>query len=474
MGKAHYTLLHGYGGAGMVKDLTEVRSSQRKHMPDKAGSGLDVQTSLREIVRTASLNKQHRFRDLYRLLNLEMMHLAWKRLNKSSAIADSDITVKEYEADLERNLERLVERLKQKRYRAKLIRRKYISKENGKKRPLGIPALEDKIVQKAAAMILEAIYEPEFLACSYGYRPGRGAKDTVSDLVFQFQYGVFGYVVEADIKGFFDNIDHSKLLEMMEKRINDRAFLRLINKWLKAGILEPEGYVKHPVTGTPQGGIVSPILSNLYLHTVLDEWFQRDVKPRLKGRAIMCRYADDWVCAFQYRVDARRFYDVLPKRLGRFNLEVEPSKTKIVRFSRFHPSRKRGRTFTFLGFEFYWFKDRKGIVRAKRRTAPNKQRIALSRMKAWLKAARHLPKKQFFKTLKRKLIGHYNYYYVRGNSRSVWSFYSEVIRYAKKWLNRRSQRKSYNWNKFKRVLEYTGIPRPKPTEKRRLHQVALG
>jgi len=458
----------------MVKDLTEVRSLQRKHMPDAAGSEIHVQTSLRGIVKTASLNKQHRFRDLYRLLNLEMMHLAWKRLNKSSAIADSDITVKEYEADLERNLERLVERLKQKRYRAKLIRRKYISKENGKKRPLGIPALEDKIVQKAAAMILGAIYEPEFLACSYGYRPGRGAKDAVSDLVFQFQYGVFGYVVEADIKGFFDNINHSKLLEMMEKRINDRAFLRLINKWLKAGILEPEGYVKHPVTGTPQGGIVSPILSNLYLHTVLDEWFQRDVKPRLKGRAIMCRYADDWVCAFQYRVDARRFYNVLPKRLGRFNLELEPSKTKIVRFSRFHPSRKRSRTFTFLGFEFYWFKDRKGIVRAKRRTAPSKQQIALSRMKAWLKAARHLPKKQFFKTLKRKLIGHYNYYYVRGNSRSVWSFYSEVIKYAKKWLNRRSQRKSYNWDKFKRVLEYTGIPRPKPTEKRRLHQVALG
>lgn len=458
----------------MVKDLTEVRSLQRKHMPDTAGSEFHVQTSLRGIVRTASFNKQHRFRDLYRLMNLEMMHLAWKRLNKSSAIADSDITVKEYEADLERNLERLVERLKQKRYRAKLIRRKYISKENGKKRPLGIPALEDKIVQKAAAMILGAIYEPEFLACSYGYRPGRGAKDAVSDLVFQFQYGVFGYVVEADIKGFFDNIDHNKLLEMMEKRINDRAFLQLINKWLKAGILEPEGYVKHPVTGTPQGGIVSPILSNLYLHTVLDEWFQRDVKPRLKGRAIMCRYADDWVCAFQYRVDAMQFYNVLPKRLGRFNLEVEPSKTKIVRFSRFHPSRKRGRTFTFLGFEFYWFKDRKGIVRAKRRTAPSKQRIALSRMKAWLKAARHLPKKQFFKTLKRKLIGHYNYYYVRGNSRSVWSFYSEVIKYAKKWLNRRSQRKSYNWDKFKRVLEYTGIPRPKPTEKRRLHQVALG
>ena len=179
------------------------------------------------------------------------------------------------------------------------------------------------------------------------------------------------------------------------------------------------------------------------------------------------------VCAFQYRDDARRFYNVLPKRLGRFELQVEPSKTKIIRFSRFHPSRKRGRTFTFLGFEFYWFKDRKGIARAKRRTAPSKQRIALQRMKAWLKRSRHLPKKQFFETLKRKLTGHYNYYYVHGNARSVWAFYDRVIEYAKKWLNRRSQRKSYTWEKFKRILEYTKIPKPRPTEKRRLHQCAL-
>jgi RNA-directed DNA polymerase len=442
-------------------------------MPDTAGSDKHMQTSLRGIVRTARFNKQHRFRDLYGLLNVDMLHLAWKGVEKLSAIADNDITVREYEANLERNLERLAERLRQKRYRAKLIKRRYIKKENGKQRPLGIPSLEDKIVQKAVAMVLEAIYEQDFLSCSYGYRPGRGAKDAVSDLVFQFQFGVFGYVVEADIKGFFDNIDHEKLLAMLENRVNDRSFLRLIGKWLKAGILEPEGYVKHPVTGTPQGGIVSPILSNIYLHTVLDEWFQEVVKPRMKGRAIMCRYADDWVCAFQYRDDARRFYDVLPKRLGRYNLEVEPTKTKIVRFSRFHPSKKRGRTFTFLGFEFYWYRDRNGIIRAQRRTAPSKQRTALRRMKAWLQAARHLPKKQFFKILKSKLVGHYNYFYVRGNARSVWSFYYQVIKYAKKRLNRRSQRKSYTWEKFKQVLEYMEIPRPKPTEKKRLHQVAL-
>ncbi len=457
----------------MVKDLTEVRSPQRKHIPDKAGPGIDVPTCLRGIAKTASLKKQHRFRDLYRLLNTQMMRLAWKGLKKNSAIADEDTTVKEYGAELEANLERLVERLKQKRYRAKLIKRRYIPKSNGKKRPLGIPALEDKIVQKAAAMILTAIYEQDFLDCSYGYRIGKGAKDAVSDLAFQLQYGVFGYIVEADIKGYFDNIAHEKLLAMLEKRINDRAFMRLITKWLKAGILEPDGYVKHPVTGTRQGGIVSPILSNLYLHTVLDEWFADEVKPRLRGRAVMSRYTDDWVCAFQYRDDARRFYNVLPKRLGRYELQAEPSKTKIIRFSRFHPSRRRGRTFTFLGFEFYWFKDREGIVRVKRRTAPTKLRVAVQRMKAWLKASRHMPKREFFKTLKLKLTGHYNYYYVHGNARCVWAFYRQTIEYAKKWLNRRSQRKSYTWEKFKRALEYAQIPRPRLTEKKRLHQCAL-
>ena len=187
----------------------------------------------------------------------------------------------------------------------------------------------------------------------------------------------------------------------------------------------------------------------------------------------MCRYADDWVCAFQYREDAKRYYNVLTKRLGRYDLEVEPSKTNIVRFSRFHPGRKRERTFKFLGFEFYCFKDREGIVRAKRRTEPSRQREALQRMRKWLKASRHLSKRQFFKALKRKLIGHYNYYYVNGNSRSVWSFYGQVIESVKKWLNRRSQRKSYNWEKFKKILSFLKIPKPRPTEKRRLHQCAL-
>jgi len=463
MGKAHY----------MVKVLTEVCSSQRKLAPDTAGSDQRKQTSLWGIAQTARNKPHHRFRDLYRLLTPKLLLQAWRRINKSSAIADDDMTTEIYQENLEDNLMNLAERLKGKRYRTKLVRRQYIPKGDGKFRPLGIPALEDKIVQRAVSIVLELIYEKDFLECSYGYRPKRSAKDAVSDLTFQLQYGVTGYIVEADIKGFFDNIDHDLLLRLLEVRINDKAFLGLIRKWLKAGILEPDGMVIHPETGTPQGGIVSPILANIYLHYGLDLWFARAVKPRLKGRAFMCRYADDWVCGFQFADDARRFYEVLPKRLARFNLEVEPSKTQTLRFSRFNPSRGKQNVFGFLGFEFYWWPDRSGTNRITRRTARKKQLAAVQRMKDWIKKSRHLRKHEFFGTLNRKLIGHYNYYYVRGNSRAVWSFYGQAIEQCFKWLNRRSQRKSYTWPRFKALLDFMNIRVPKVTEKKRRHTVAL-
>ena len=463
MGKAHY----------MVKVLTEVRSSQRKLAPDTVGSDQCKQTSLWGIAKTAKAKPQHRFRDLYRLLTPALLLQAWSRLNKKSAIADDDLTIEGYEENLFENLANLAERLKTKRYKTKLIRRKYILKENGKLRPLGIPALEDKITQRAVAMILENIYEQDFLDCSYGYRPKRSSRGAVSDLSFQLQYGVTGYIVEADIKGFFDNIDHDQLLDMLAIRIDDKALLHLIQKWLKAGILEPDGMVIHPDTGTPQGGIVSPILANVYLHYVLDTWFHQAVKPRLRGRAFIYRYADDWVCGFQYRGDAERFYRTMPKRLRKFNLELEPSKTKILRFSRFHPSRKQEQLFAFLGFEFYWWHDRSGGTVVKRRTARKKQLAKVQIIKDWIKKKRHLPKHTFFGTLKRKLVGHYNYYYVVGNSRAVWSFYSQVIEQTFKWLNRRSQRKSYTWKAFREVLSFMNVPVPLFTEKKGLNNVVL-
>jgi RNA-directed DNA polymerase len=237
-------------------------------------------------------------------------------------------------------------------------------------------------------------------------RPGRGAGDAVKDLTFDLQCRNYGYLVEADVQGFFDHLDHDKLLEMLSLRIDDGAFVGLIRKWLKAGILEPAGHVVHPDSGTPQGGMVSPVLANAYLHYVLDLWFARVVKPRCKGEALLCRYADDWVCAFRLREDAERFYRVLPKRLERFNLTLAPDKTRLLRFSRFHPSMRR--RFSFLGFEFFWKEDRKGTPRVMRRTARKRLQGACGRIKEWIQSSRHLLVRDFFDGLNRRLRGHYN------------------------------------------------------------------
>jgi group II intron reverse transcriptase/maturase len=398
------------------------------------------------------------------------MH-CWDGLNKAAASGVDGVTAAAYAANLQANIEALAERLKSKRYRAKLVRRVYILKENGKQRPLGIPALEDKLVQAACARLMTAIYEQDFLDSSYGYRPGRGAGDAVKDLTFDLQYGNYGYLVEADVQGFFDHLDHDKLLAMLSLRIDDRAFVGLIRKWLKAGILEPEGHVVHPDSGTPQGGIVSPVVANAYLHYVLDLWFEKVVKPRCTGEALLCRYADDWVCAFRFREDAERFYRVLPKRLEKFNLRLAPDKTRLLRFSRFHPSMRR--RFTFLGFEFFWKEDRKGTPRVMRRTARKRLQGACRRIKEWIQSSRHLLARDFFDGLNRRLRGHYNYYGVHGNSRSLYRFFDWAKQCTFKWLNRRGgKRRSFTWGRFTQLLELVQIAKPRITELSRRRVIA--
>jgi RNA-directed DNA polymerase len=435
-------------------------------MPDTVGSDYHKPTSLRGIANKARVDKQHRFRDLYRCLDAELLLDCWSDLNKDAASGVDGMTVEAYAANLQGNIEALAQRLKTKRYRAKLVRRCYIPKDNGKERPLGIPALEDKLVQLACAKLLMAISEQDFLDCSYGYRPGRGALDAVRDLTFDLQYGKYGYLVEADVKGFFDQMDHAWLLDMLRVRIDDRAFLHLIRKWLKAGILETDGQVVHPDTGTPQGGVVSPVLANVYLHYALDLWFAKVVKPHCRGEALLCRYADDWVCAFRFREDAERFYRGLPQRLAKFHLQVAPEKTQLLRFSRFHP-RMRQR-FTFLGFELYWMPDRQGVPRVKRRTARKKLQAACRRMGGWIKQHRHLPGREFFRRLNARLRGHYNYYGVQGNFRALTRFFDWAMECTLKWLNRRGgKRKSLTWEQFGQVLDRVKIARPRITEVKR-------
>ena len=423
----------------------------------------DWQTFLRAIAEKAYHNQHHRFGDLYRWLNRDVLRLCFYRLRKDAASGVDRVSFQEYERNLEANLADLEGRLKRKAYRARLVRRKYIPKGNGKLRPLGIPVLEDKLLQIAVTQILLAIYEMDFLPCSYGYRPGVSAHDAIKDLSAELQFGGHHFVVEADIKGFFDNIQWEWLGRMLEQRIADGAILNLIRKWLRAGILEEDGKVIHPQTGTPQGGVISPVLANIYLHYVLDLWFERVVRPQQQGRCRMIRYADDFVACFEYRHEAEGFERELKTRLAKFGLEVAADKTKTLRFG--HNGGPYNGRFDFLGFEFYWEPDRQGQPRVKRRTATKKHLAAVQRVTDWIKEHRGQKLSQTLKTLKVKLQGTWNYYGLIGNFRRMQLLYNAVCRALYKWLNRRSQRKSLTWPAVNRLLARFQVPPPRIVEK---------
>ena len=416
-------------------------------------------TELNAIAFKAHTHPQHRFQNVFGTLNADALYRGWASLNKQSAPGIDGVTAQQYEAQLADNIRSLAAQLKHDTYRADTVKRVYIPKANGKQRPLGLPTLKDKIVQQSVADVLQSIWEQDFLPYSYGYRPNKSAHQAIYGLQLNLQFKGYGYIVEADIKGFFDNMDHAWLMRMLRQRIDDKRLLSLVGQWLKAPIRTPDGHCKKPHKGTPQGGVISPILANIYLHHALDLWFEHRVKPGLEGRAMLIRYADDFVVAFQYRREAEDFYNRLGPRLAAFELELAAEKTSIKRFSRFHPGHNR--RFEFLGFEFYWGIDRGGKPRLRRKTAPKKHKAALRSLYDWIKCQRHRRLSTLIRGLKRKVTGIYNYFGLVDNGASVWRIHGHVLNSLFKWLNRRSQKRSFTWPGMKEMLAHFGMGPPR-------------
>ncbi|MGE5529907.1 MAG: group II intron reverse transcriptase/maturase [Patescibacteria group bacterium] len=426
-----------------------------------------METKLARIARIARERPKERFISLVHHINVESLAASHRKMAAGKAAGVDGVTKAAYEENLERNLNALVERMKRQAYKPQPVRRSYIPKPGtDKKRPLGIPSYEDKLVQDVMARILNAIYEADFLDCSYGFRPGRGCHDALRELGRLIETRKVNYIVDADIKGFFDHVDHEWLLKFLRLRIGDPNMIRLIARFLKAGVMEA-GIVYDTPEGTPQGGVVSPILANVYLHYVLDLWFERRIRRQSKGEAYLIRYADDFVCCFEYEEDAKAFHAALTERLKEFNLEIAEEKTRIIAFGRHaeEESRRKGgrkpETFDFLGFTHYCGKSRQGNFRVKRRTSRKKYRASLRRCKEWLRKNRCRPVGELMQALSRKMAGYYRYYGVTDNIRMLANFHHQVKRLLYKWLNRRSQKRSFNWERFEN--EFLGrLPLPRP------------
>ncbi len=427
-----------------------------------------VTTRLQRIAELARQSPQLAFRSLAHHIDIEMLRQAYRLTRKSGAPGVDGQTADEYAKNLDENLTSLLNRFKSGTYRAPPVRRVHIPKGDGKTRPIGIPTFEDKVLQRAVTMILNAVYEQDFRDFSYGFRPKRSAHQALVTLRQALMEVNGGWVLDVDIKAFFDTLVFSHLRAFLDQRVIDGVLRRTIDKWLKAGVME-DGEVHQAELGTPQGGVISPLLANIYLHEVLDQWFIRDVQPRLKARATLVRFADDFAIVFEEESDARRVLEVLPQRFSKFGLTIHPEKTRLVAFQK--PRDTRGRsstprnpepgTFDLLGFTHYWALSRKGYWVVLQKTAAKRFDRARTRIDDWCKENRHLPLPQQHKALKLKLLGHFRYYGIIGNSRALDRFRYESGRVWHKWLNRRSQRKSLNWDEFNGMLKRYPLPRPR-------------
>lgn len=425
----------------------------------------NISTRRQRIARLAREARERSFLSLAHNIDVYWLMEAFYRTRRDGAPGVDGQSWAAYEQTLGANLRDLLDRFKSGRYKAPPVRRHHIPKggEPGSTRPIGIPTLEDKVLQRAVAMVLESVYEEDFLSCSYGFRPRRSAHQALQALWEGTMDVGGGWVLEVDIRSFFDELDRRHLRSFLDRRVRDGVLRRTIDKWLNAGVLE-EGRLSYPHSGTPQGGVISPLLANIYLHEVVDQWFEEVVKPRLRSRALLIRFADDMVFVFADERDARRVAEVLPSRFGRFGLRLHPEKTRLLDFRRPHseggPSRGPG-SFDFLGMTHYWGRSRRGNRLVKRKTAKRRLSQALKRLRAWCRKYRHRPVRWQQQTLSRKLQGHYAYYGITGNFRSLNAYYRQARRIWRTWLDRRSQKRQMAWEKFKLLLQRYPLPRPR-------------
>jgi RNA-directed DNA polymerase len=421
-----------------------------------------------ELGRLAKLAKEdpgRKFFSIAHFLTSQALYEAFLGLRKGASAGVDHVTYADYEKQARQNIQELHGRLKSKTYRALPLRRIYIPKEDGKQRPISIPALEDKILQKATVKLLTAIYEQDFLDCSYGFRPGRGAQEALDEVGRVLCREPTSWVLELDITSYFDSIVREQLMEMIERRISDASILRLIRKWINIGVID-EGRLLLSETGTGQGQIISPLLANVYLHFVLDEWVEREVKPRLRGKVFVIRYADDAVLCFQYREDAEKVLHVLPKRFARYGLTLHPEKTRLVAFGReaLASARRMGTkpdTFDFLGLTHKCACSRQGRFAVHVKTMKKRLRRSSKGITEWCRTHRHDPVDRQQAALNAKLRGHYQYYGRPTNFRSLWKFYREVRRTWKKWLGRRTRGRPLTWEKYAQILNRHPLHRPR-------------
>lgn len=456
------------GNACGAKGPAPMRRDSGQHSPDTELEIKGMDTKLNLITRRAKADRSCKFNNLMHLVNEAGLRECFTKLKKDKASGVDEKTFADYAADLSGNLARLLEEMKRMSYRPQPVRRVYIPKDNGKMRPLGIPTIEDKLVQLAFTRILEAIFEADFAEFSYGFRKGRNCHQALARIGRAIMWRPTNYVIDADIKGFFDNVSHEWLRRCLEQRITDQKFIRYIMRFLKSGIME-DGKCLETVAGTPQGGIISPVLANIYLHFVLDRWFVRRQAKEIAGYAEMIRYADDFVICVEKGETANQILMELRERFAKYGLELSEDKTRIVKFSRKQAqgnddeddNDKLG-TFNFLGFTHFWGKGRNGAMRLKRKTEKKRYTKAVKKVQNWLKMWRNqLPLPQLWGTVSLMMKGHYRYFGVNDNIRILNLYHDTVQKMLFKWLNRRSQRNSFNWEEYRRYLERFPLPKPR-------------